>query len=384
MRKWEGLDLSTIAAHGVRAPAPEALPTGLRGVPATEPLYLNTVMEFDSLEDSLRPLAGEGGYVYARHGMPNGRTFELTMAALEGGEDALATASGMAALGCAILSVAGAGDRVVLQRDAYGGTGALVATDFARLGISVEMVDAYDAAAVSRALAASPAKLLLVESISNPLVRETDVAALATMCRARGVTLVVDATFSTPVVARPLADGADVVMHSATKYLGGHHDLCAGVLVGKQDFIERARGVARRFGSVIAPMDAWLASRGLKTLAVRLERAQANARGLAERLRAHAKVAAVNYPGRGPLLSFDVGSGPAASRFVAGLELVALAPSLGGTATSLSHSATSSHRALTPEARRAIGVGDGLLRLSLGLEAEADLWKDFEQALERV
>jgi cystathionine beta-lyase/cystathionine gamma-synthase len=306
------------------------------------------------------------------------------MAALEGGEEALATASGMAAIGCAILSVAGAGDRVLLQRDAYGGTGALVATDFARLGISVEMVDAYEPAAVSRALAAAPAKLVLVESISNPLVRETDVPALAVVCRTRGVTLVVDATFATPVVTRPLAEGADVVMHSATKYLGGHHDLCAGVLVGKADFIERARGVARRFGSVISPMDAWLASRGLKTLVVRVERAQANARAMAERLRAHPKVTAVNYPGRGALLSFDVGSAQAASRLVAGLELVALAPSLGGTATSLSHSATSSHRALTPEARKAIGVTDGLLRVSLGLEAEADLWNDFERALERV
>jgi len=383
MKKWDGLELSTIAAHGVRAPAPEALPPGLRGVPSTEPLYLNTVMEFDSIEDSLRPLAGEGGYSYARNGMPNGRSFELTMAALEGGEDALATSSGMAAIGCAILACAGAGDRVLLQRDAYGGTGALVANDFARLGITVETIDAYDVTAVARALV-QPAKLLLVESISNPLVRETDVPALAALTRDRGVPLVVDATFATPVVARPLSEGADVVMHSATKYLGGHHDLCAGVLIGKTDFIERARGVARRFGSVISPMDAWLASRGVKTLAVRVERAQETAGKLAARLRAHAKVAAVHYPGRGALLAFDLADGAAAARFVAAVELVTLAPSLGGTATSLSHSATSSHRALSPEARRAIGVGDGLLRVSLGLEAETDLWQDFAQALARV
>jgi cystathionine gamma-synthase len=383
MKTWDGLDLSTIAAHGVRAPAPEALPPGLRGVPATEPLYLNTVMEFDSLEDSLRPLAGEGGYSYARHGMPNGRSLELTLAALEGGEDALATSSGMAAIGCAVLALAGAGDRVLLQRDAYGGTGALVQQDFGRLGIAVELVDAYDVRAVEQALA-TPAKLLLVESISNPLVRETDVPALARLCRAAKVCFIVDATFATPVVTRPLGEGADVVMHSATKYLGGHHDLCAGILVGKQDFIAAARGVSRRFGSVVAPMDAWLCSRGVKTLAVRVERAQENARALAARLRAHPRVVAVHYPGRGALLSFEVADGAAASRFVTAVQLVTLAPSLGGTTTSLSHSATSSHRGLSPEGRRAIGVSDGLLRVSLGLEAEADLWKDFEQALARV
>ncbi len=380
MKKLDGLQLSTIAAHGVRAPNPETLPVGQRGVPATEPLYLNSVIEFDSLEASLGPLAGEGGYCYARHGMPNGRSLELTMAALEGGEDALATSSGMAAIGCILLAAAGAGDRILLQRDAYGGTGALIATDFGRLGITVELVDAYDPAAVAHALE-RPAKALLVESISNPLVRETDVRALATLCKARGVLLVVDATFSTPVVARPLAEGADVVMHSATKYLGGHHDLCAGLVIGKRDFVERARGVARRFGSIVAPMDAWLASRGLKTLAVRMERAQATAGALAARLRAHAKVKVVHYPGKGALLAFDVGEGAAVSRLIAAFELITLAPSLGGTSTSVSHSASSSHRGLTPEERQALGIGGGLLRVSVGLEAEADLWNDLEQAL---
>jgi cystathionine beta-lyase/cystathionine gamma-synthase len=380
MKTWDGLDLSTIAAHGVRAPSPEALPEGERGVPATEPLYLTSVIDFDSIEASMRPLAGEGGYVYARHGMPNGRSLELTMAALEGGEDALATSSGMAAIGCAVLTLAGAGERVLLQRDAYGGTGALIVTDFARLGITVELVDAYDPIAVARALE-TPAKLVLVESISNPLVRETDVRALAGVCRARGVTLIVDATFATPVVTRPLGEGADVVMHSATKYLGGHHDLCAGVLVGTKDFVARARGVARRFGSVVSPMDAWLAARGLKTLAVRVERAQETAGRLATRLRAHAKVARVHYPGRGALFSFEVADGAAASRVVAALQLMTLTPSLGGTSTGVSHSATSSHRGLSAEARAAIGVSDGLLRVSVGLEAESDLWADLERAL---
>jgi cystathionine beta-lyase/cystathionine gamma-synthase len=380
MKRTEGLDIATIAAHGVRAPAPETLPPGQRGVPATEPLYMTSVIEFDSIEDSERPLAGEGGYVYARHGMPNGRTLELTLAALEGGEDALATSSGMAAIACGLLAVAQQGDRILLQRDAYGGTAALMAQDFARWGVTVETVDAYDPAAVAHALE-RPAKALLVESISNPLVRETDVPELARLARARGATLIVDATFATPMVSRPLGMGADAVVHSATKYLGGHHDLCAGVLVGARAFVAQARGIARRFGAVVAPMDAWLASRGIKTLGVRMERCQATAGELARRLRAHDKVRAVHYPGKGALLSFDVGDGAAARRLVAALELMTLTPSLGGTSTGVSHSATSSHRGLAPELRRALGIGDGLLRVSVGLEAVADLWRDLDRGL---
>jgi cystathionine beta-lyase/cystathionine gamma-synthase len=380
MKRSEGLDPATIAAHGVRAPAPETLPVGERAVPSTEPLYLTSVMDFDSIEGSERPLLGQGGYVYARHGMPNGRSLELTAAALEGGEDGLATASGMAAVACSLLALARAGDRIVLQRDAYGGTAALLSQDFARFGISVDTFDAYDPSAVARALE-RPVKAVIVESISNPLVREADVVAIAAACRARGVPLIVDATFATPIVARPLAQGADVVVHSATKYLGGHHDLCAGLVVGSKGLVAEARGIARRFGAIVSPMDAWLATRGMKTLGVRMERACQTAGELAARLGGHGKVRRVNYPGKGALLSFDVDDGAAAARVVRALDLITLTPSLGGTATSLSHAASSSHRSLDAEVRRHMGIGDGLLRLSAGLEAVVDLWRDLDRAL---
>jgi methionine-gamma-lyase len=362
-------DLATTCAHTVRAPEPT-------GRPATEPLYQTSVFEFSTIEESLPPLQRGEGYVYARYGMPNARSLELTVAALEGAADALATSSGMSALACAVMAACTAGDRVVVQNDAYGGTIVLAMEDFRRLGIEVVTVDAYDPAAVA---AAMPAKIVVVETISNPLCREVDIPALAGVCRAEGALLLVDNTFATPVLERPIAAGAPLVLHSATKFLGGHHDLCAGVLAGDAEFIRLARGVARRFGMQAAPLDAWLCCRGIRTLAVRIERAQENARALADKLRGHGRVRGVCYPGRGAMLSFDVGSG--AEGMVGRLGLIALAPSLGGTATTVHHPATSSHANLAPEARRALGIGDGLLRLSVGIESVADLWGDIDQAL---
>jgi cystathionine gamma-synthase len=371
---------ATIAAHGVRAPSPESLPPGLRGIPAAEPLYQTSVFDFDSIEDADAPLGGAGGYVYARYGLPNARSLELTVAALEGAADAVATSSGMSAIACCVLACAAAGDRVLVQQDAYGGTLALLRGDLARLGIACETFDAYDAGALRRALA-RPARLVVVETLSNPLVREVDVAALGAACREHGALLAVDNTFATPALRRPLEFDADVVLHSATKFLGGHHDLCAGVLAGPEPFIAAARGVAKRFGMTAAPFDAWLACRGIRTLDVRMERAQATARALASWLAKHPQVRAVHHPGWGAMLSFDVGDHASASRVVAALRLITLTPSLGGTTTTISHSATSSHRGMPAEERRALGIGDGLLRLSPGLEDADDVKRDLEASL---
>jgi cystathionine beta-lyase/cystathionine gamma-synthase len=270
----------------------------------------------------------------------------------------------MAAIAALLLAETRAGDRVLVQRDAYGGTIALLAQDFARFGVSVVPVDAYDPAAVKAAL---PAAIVLVETISNPLVRETDVRALA----ATGARIVADNTFATPILQRPLGEGASIVVHSATKFLGGHHDLCAGVVCGDAELCARVRGVTRRFGFVCAPFEAWLASRGLRTLAVRIERAQATARVLVARLRETGR--AVHYPGRGALFSVEARDPHAAVR---AFRLITLTPSLGGTTTTVSHSATSSHRGFTPVERAALGISDGLLRVSVGLEDVDDLWSD--------
>lgn len=346
-----------------------------------EPLVQTSVFEFGTIEAAEPALAGGDGYVYARYGMPNGRTLESTVAALEGAEAALATSSGMAALSCAILACTKPGDRVVCQADAYGGTRALLERDLTRAGITVVYVDAYDPAKVGDALSQGAA-LLIVETLSNPLVREVDIAAISWHCRTYKAHLLVDNTFATPVFRRPLTRGADLVLHSATKFLGGHHDLCAGVVAGNAELIAEARGIALRMGCVAAPFDAWLAARGIKTLDVRMLRSEANARLIAERMGSHARVTKVHYPGWGAMLSFDVGSRTAAESVVRRASGIPLVPSLGGTETSFSHSASSSHRGLTPEQRSQLGIGEGLLRVSVGIEDPEDLWDELSQALD--
>lgn len=370
--------LDTLAARGVRARTPDEA----RGEhSAAEPLYQTTVFDFPTVEASEGPLAGEGdGYVYSRYGLPNARTLEQSVAALEGGAAGLATASGMAAIATAILGCCREGDTVLCQADSYGGTRALLDHDLPRMGLRVQYVDAYDPAAVADALGQG-ARLLLVESLSNPLVREVDTNALAWHCRARGAKLCVDNTFATPMLRRPISTGADLVVHSASKFLGGHHDLCAGVVVGDAEMVEASRGVAKRMGCTAAPLDAWLTSRGLKTLHLRVERGEANAKLLAERLGEHPAVGEVHYPGWSAMLSFELADEATARRAVSACEGLPLTPSLGGTQTTLSHPASSSHRPLTAEQRAELGISDGLLRISCGVESGEDLWNELSRAL---
>lgn len=370
--------LPTVAARGLRS-EPGSPATGR---PSVEPLVQTSVYEFGSIGATEPALSGLDGYIYARHGLPNGRALERTVAALEGAPAALATSSGMAAIWSAILACTKPGDRVLCQADAYGGTRSLLEQDITRTGVEVRFVDAYDPAKVGDALAVG-ASLVLVESLSNPLVREVDVGAIAWHCRTYGARLCVDNTFATPVFRRPMSQGADLVLHSATKFLGGHHDLCAGVLVGDDALIAEARGVALRMGCLVAPFDAWLALRGIKTLDVRMQRSDENARLLAERIGQHARVTSLHYPGWGAMLSFDVGSRSAAEGVVRRATGIPLVPSLGGTETSFSHSASSSHRGLSAEQRNELGIGEGLLRLSVGIEDPEDLWHELRQALDR-
>jgi cystathionine beta-lyase/cystathionine gamma-synthase len=359
---------STLAAHA-------GIPESASGIaPHVEPVYQTSVYDFPTIEASLPALAGEGGHVYARHGVPNSDSLGRAVAALEGAEAGLATSSGMGAIAAAVLSACSAGDRVLVQGDAYGGTTALFERDFARLGIDVEMVDAYDAEALSRGLPG--AKLVLVESIANPLLATVDVEVVANACHENGARLVVDNTFATPLGRQPLAQGADLVVHSVTKFLGGHHDLCAGALVGESGWVRAAHGVAARMGLTAAPFTAWLAVRGIRTLDVRMRRAWETAAELATRLRGLGGVRTVYSADRCALVSFDVGSYEAAEHLVASLALITLSPSLGGATTTISHPATSSHRALSEQTRERLGIGPGLLRISVGIENVEDVWSD--------
>ncbi len=369
------LTAATLAARAGRAEPPSD--QGV--VPHTEPLVQTSVYDFPTIAASLPALSGEGGYVYARNGLPNERALGDAVAVLEGAESGVATASGMGAIAAAVIAHSEAGTRVVVQRDAYGGTAAMFESDLAHLGIAASYVDAYDPNAV--AMAADGASMVIVESISNPLLREVDVATLADVCRARNALLVVDNTFATPLGRSPLADGADLVVHSVTKFLGGHHDLCAGALVGAAALVEPARGVAIRMGLLCAPFPAWLALRGIRTLDVRMQRAWATAEDLADRLRGHDAVVAVHAAERCALVTFDVGSYENAERLVERMSLITLSPSLGGATTTASHPTTSSHRALNEEQLIGAGITQGMIRLSVGLEHPDDLWRDLSHAL---
>ncbi|MCS6868672.1 PLP-dependent aspartate aminotransferase family protein [Thermus sp.] len=389
----EPLGLSTLAVHAAWAQTPA-------NPPATMPFYPSAAWAFRDLDEVDAVYEGRvKGAVYARNGTPNRWALERLLAGLHGGEAALATASGMAALAALFLAHLRPGGRVVASRDLYGTTWGLLG-DLARFGVEAVGVDATDLEAVAAHL--RPGSLLLVETLSNPRLRVADLPALAALARERGALLVVDNTFATPYHARPLAQGADLVVESLTKFLSGHHLVLLGGLVGRKDLVEGPLGVAVRAGLVPDPWACWLGAEGAKTLAVRLERASATALRLARFLETHPKVRAVHYPGLpshpdhatarrvlargfGAMLAFELPpEREAVNRFLRALRHIRLVLSLGGTETTLSHPATSSHRSLPPSEREALGLHPGFLRLSVGLEDPEDLLEDLEEALKAV
>lgn len=337
-------------------------------------------------------------YDYARTGSPTRHAFEKTLADLDGGVRALAFASGMAATHCATLLLA-PGDEIVTGTDIYGGTWRLFNRVLAERGIAVKAVNTADTAAVARAVGPKT-KLVWVESPGNPLLTITDVAACAEIAHAAGALLACDATLTTPALSRPLELGADIVMHSATKSIGGHSDLLGGALVVRDaDLGTRLHWLQNATGGVMGPFEAFLCSRGLKTLELRVQAQSATALGLAEWLLAHPRVKAVHYPGLashpghavarrqmtggfGSLLSFELdGDVATARRVVESTRLFQLAVSLGAVESLIELPAVMSHGSYEPAARRAVGIADGLIRLAVGLEAFEDLRNDLAAAL---
>lgn len=375
--------LSTRAVHVGEPPADTY-------APVVNPIVLSTT--FFSAPD------GEGEVLYHRYGNgPNHVALEARLAALEGAEDALAVASGMAAMVCALLSVLQAGDHVVATEAIYGGTRTLLSRELSRLGVETTFADLFSADWV-HALRPNT-KVVLGETPSNPLMRVLDLRPIAEAAHAHGAVVIVDATFGSPVNYRPLEQGADIVMHSATKYLGGHTDVTAGVLMGSRERIGAARDRARVWGPVLDGHAAWLLERGIKTLALRMERHNANGMAVARWAETQPGFARVVYPGLpshpdhetakrvlhgfgGMIGLMLAGGGEVASRFVAALRLAKVAPSLGGVETLVSEPRYTSHAAMTPEAREADGIGDGYLRVSLGIEDAEDIIADLAQALE--
>jgi Cystathionine beta-lyases/cystathionine gamma-synthases len=356
---------------------------------ASVPIYLASTYHHASLDE---PPA----FDYARSGNPTRAALEEAAARLEGGAAAFAFSSGMAAI-ASVLMLFSTGDHLVVSEDVYGGTYRLLTTVLARLGIETTFVDTTDPERVAAAVRPNT-KALYIETPSNPTLKITDLRAMVAIAQRHGLLTIVDNTFLTPYRQRPLELGCDIVVHSATKFLSGHSDVVAGLaIVRDAELGRRLYAVQNAVGAVLGVQDSWLLLRGLKTLKVRLDQAERTAAQLAAWLKTHPAVRRVYYPGLrdhpghathrsqatgdGAVLAFDLGSAEAVRRFVQAVRLPIVAVSLGAVESILTYPARMSHAAMPPEVRRARGIGDGLLRLSVGLEALEDLQADLAQAL---
>jgi methionine-gamma-lyase len=385
---------STRAVHQAHTPPVEQ-------DPASIPIFQTATWRFDSSEEYAEVINfRRPGYVYGRgYGNPTVDAFERVMADLEEAEAAYGFNSGMAAIHAAVTTLAKAGDRVVASPELYGGTYSLFHTVLPRYGIEITYVNPHDPAAVADALPG--AKLFYVETIANPNVTVADLGELGKRSKEAGVPAVVDNTFASPYLCNPATLGFDIVIHSTTKYIGGHHDLVGGVVCTTEEGRVGLRTTALDTGGAMQPLEAWLSLRGLVTLPLRIDRHSSNAQAVAEFLESHSSVERVNYPGLpshphhdvalrqlrgfGGMLSFDVAGGvEGGMRFCDSLQMAWVATSLGGHKTLVGHAASTTHRQLDPEARRAAGISDGLVRVSVGLEDAEDIIADFDQALAKV
>lgn len=369
-----------------------------QAAPLTTPITQTSVFVVPRAEDLRRYAKGDSGlYLYSRYANPTVTAAEEKIAALEGAEAAIATSSGMAAEMIAVLATCQAGDEIVSMLDIYGGTVKLFEQVLPRCGIKVRFVPYHDIKNAARYFSRKT-RMLFLESPTNPTLRCVDLAGLCELGRKRKACVVVDNTFATPVLQKPLELGADIVIHSATKYLGGHSDLTAGVLAGSKKWMDLARPMMILTGGCLDPGCAYLLLRGLKTLDVRVERACRNAARIAEMLQQHRKVARVYYPGLpdndsheiaqrqmkgfGMMVSFDLrGGGRAAERFIDSLTLWYLAASLGGVESTVSYPVLTSHTGLSAQQLELLGVSAATVRLSVGIEDSADLIGDLERAL---
>ncbi|MDP8948072.1 MAG: PLP-dependent aspartate aminotransferase family protein [Actinomycetota bacterium] len=375
--------------------------------PISTPIYASTTFSHPDIETTDRILGGEQeGYSYARYDNPTIAAFEEAVAALEepsGAARAFAFASGMAAMHAALAAAElGPGATVLAAEQLYGSTATLLLQIFGANGVEVRFVDTHDLGAVEKKVAEYRPRAVVIETISNPLLRVADTSGIAGITHRSGAVLVVDNTFGTPYLQRPLTLGADIVVHSATKYLSGHGDLTAGVVVAGPPYDGALDGVRKLVGGTLGTFEAWLAHRGLKTLPLRMARQCENARAISARLTSHPGVAKVHYPAledhpdhevarralsdTGGLVSFELEAEEraAAFQFLNALDLCVRAPSLGDIYTLAIHPATSSHRELSPSRRERLGVKESLIRLSVGIEHPEDVISDLEQALERL
>ena len=374
--------------------------------PVSTPIWPTVGYLYESMDDTDAVLGGEKeGFVYPRYASPTVSALEEAIASLEGAEGVQIYGTGMAAIHSALL-VAGArsGTTVLAALDVYGATFSILKGLFTSLGVTIRFVDATDHQAVLAALQEIHPVCLVVETLSNPLLKVADIPTLARLAHENGATLLVDNTFASPYLFTPFQHGADFVVHSATKYLAGHGDVMAGVIATSAENKKKLYDLNKLVGAILGPFEAWLTLRGLKTLPLRMKQHCQNAQIVAEWLSNQPQISKVNYPGLanhpqkelaqdmfankgyGGLLSFEIkGADKAmAFRFMEALELCLPATTLGDVYSLVLHPATASHRSLTPQERQLIGISDGLVRLSTGIEDIADILADLDQALKKI
>jgi methionine-gamma-lyase len=388
----EDRQFATLAVHAGEGPC------RVTGAVDT-PIYQSTTFAAVDSDEMAALYSGEKpGYMYTRYGNPTVHALEEKVAALEAGEAALAFASGMAAVSCAILGYVQTGDHVVAARSLYGAAYNFLNRKLPAMGASTTFVQSTRAEDFEKAIQPST-RLIYFESPSNPTLEILDIAALARTARAHGIPSMIDNTFASPALQQPLKLGITVVVHSATKYLCGHGDAMGGAAIGPKDYIGHlSRDILRDFGGIMSPFNAWLILRGIRTLHLRMPAQCSNAQRISEFLAQHPKVERVNYPGLpshpghelakrqmkgfGAMMSFEVKGGYEGGKQVMDrVKIFARAASLGDTRSLIVHSASTSHRAVPREQRLAIGITDGLVRLSVGVEAVEDLIHDLDQAL---
>ncbi len=389
----QGRHVETVAVHAGERPSPPGF------IPTVAPIYATSSFSYPSAADQEAVFNEERpGFVYTRYGNPTVAALEGTIADLESGDAAVATGSGMAAIHLALLGEIQAGDRILASKDLYGSTYALLTNVFGILGIPTTFVDTTNLDAVAVALAEVRPRVVVVETISNPLMRVADIPALAVLARQHRTRLLVDNTFASPALVNPLRHGAHVVVHSTTKYLSGHGDTTGGVIVTDELRADELRELNKLVGSLMSPFTAWLTQRGLKTMPLRFAQQARSAAIVAQWLAAHPAVANVNFPGladlgavaaqfkgdlRGAILSFDIAgaAAPEVHRFMDALSICVPATTLGDVYSLVLYPAMSSHRAYTAAQREKLGIGAGLVRLSVGIEHPDDLIADLDQAV---
>lgn len=371
--------------------------------PKTTPIYQTSVFAFEDL-NALELYFEQPGqsYMYTRYGNPNTDELAQEVNKLEQGAGAVVTSSGMSAILAAVLAVCKAGDHVLCAEEIYGGSSTLLSQELTRIGIDVSFVPAADMYTLS-AYVQPNTRLLLAETMSNPLLQVLDIAKVAQETQRQGIKLVIDNTFATPILTKPLHLGADLVIHSVTKYLSGHSDVTAGVVVCKAaEDLQRVQRVMMVYGLNLSPFEGWLAARGLKTLRLRMKQHSNNALAVARFLQQHPAVEQVWYPGLeehpqhmlaktqgqglfGGMLSFRIkDNAEAVNRFMQALPSIPFAPSLAGVNTSISYPLGTSHRALTPEQQQKMGITAGVIRFSTGIEEPEEIIAELETALAAV